>query len=88
MIKLAKAAVFAALTTAVLFSFSSLPIYIVATAHAGDFAEPIERVELTTTLKFPLRMAQLRDRFPPAASNTPIDRKVFPHRTQQATRPN
>jgi MFS family permease len=34
------------------FGFSTLPIYSVATAHAHDYASPLERVELSAALMF------------------------------------
>jgi MFS family permease len=34
------------------FGFATLPVYSVATAHAHDFAESIERVELSAALMF------------------------------------
>jgi MFS family permease len=34
------------------FGFATLPIYSVSTAHAHDFAEPMERVELSAALMF------------------------------------
>ena len=37
---------------AILFGFATLPIYSVSTAHAHDFAEPMERVELSAALMF------------------------------------
>lgn len=38
--------------TAAMFGFATLPIYSVSTAHAHDFAEPMERVELSAALMF------------------------------------
>lgn len=35
-----------------MFGFATLPIYSVSTAHAHDFAEPLERVELSAALMF------------------------------------
>lgn len=43
------AGVFAA---AALFGFATLPVYSVSTAHAHDYAEPHERVELSAALMF------------------------------------
>lgn len=38
--------------TAFLFGFTSFPIYSVAAAHAHDFADDFERVELSASLMF------------------------------------
>ena len=43
------AGVFAA---AALFGFATLPVYSISTAHAHDYAEPMERVELSAALMF------------------------------------
>ncbi|MFN3824189.1 MAG: MFS transporter [Pseudorhodobacter sp.] len=42
----------AVFTTAALFGFATLPVYSVSTAHAHDFAESRERVELSAALMF------------------------------------
>ncbi|MBL4916357.1 MFS transporter [Szabonella alba] len=42
----------AVFTAAALFGFATLPLYSVATAHAHDFAETRERVELSAALMF------------------------------------
>jgi MFS family permease len=42
----------AVFTAAAFFGFVTLPIYSVSTAHAHDFATPLERVELSAALMF------------------------------------
>ncbi len=58
------------------FGFATLPVYSVSTAHAHDFAQPLERVELSAALMFlyavgaiasPLLASVLIDRAGPAA---------------------
>ncbi|MDT8854108.1 MFS transporter [Paracoccaceae bacterium Fryx2] len=66
----------AVFVTAALFGFATLPIYSVATAHAHDFAEGRERVELSAALMFlyavgaiasPLLASVVIDAFGPSA---------------------
>lgn len=51
-IMLAESGTVAVFTAATLFGFATLPIYSVSTAHAHDFAESRERVELSAALMF------------------------------------
>ncbi len=66
----------AVMTGAVLFGFTTFPIFSVAAAHAHDFAEDRQRVELSAALMFfyaigaiasPLLASDLIERFGPAA---------------------
>jgi len=66
----------AIMVTAGLFGLTSFPIYSVAAAHAHDFADPSERVELSAALMFffalgaiaaPLMASALIDAFGPSA---------------------
>lgn len=49
---LAGSGTMAVFTAAALIGFATLPIYSVSTAHAHDFAAPLERVELSAALMF------------------------------------
>jgi MFS family permease len=75
-ILMAGAGVTAVYFAAAMFGFATLPIYSVSTAHAHDFALPMERVELSAALMFlyavgaiasPLLASVVIDAFGPSA---------------------
>ncbi|GHC40508.1 hypothetical protein GCM10007291_47980 [Gemmobacter nanjingensis] len=51
-IALAASGISGVFAAAALFGFATLPVYSISTAHAHDYAEPQERVELSAALMF------------------------------------